>query len=314
MLEMLGETIDEREARIVTVYGEAGLGKTRLMLEFASAVELLPDRIRVFTARAHQEMPSLQFALVRDQFASRFGIQESDSIELKRRKFESGMELFLGAADESRRMAHVVGQLIGLDFSASPYVKPLLGNPRQIRDRAFRYAAEFMRRVTDELPVLVLLEDIHWADDGSLDFADHVTRTCGGARLFVLCLARPTLLERRPSWGEGMSHHQRIDLRPLTKRQSRQLVGEILRQSQNVPEVLREVVVGSAEGNPFYVEELIKMLIEYSKQSDEKLAATLPPDKTNPIAPQECSSTHSAKHWSLSLPQPSLMVIGRRHS
>ena len=59
-----------------------------------------------------------------------------------------------------------------------------------------------------------------------------------------------------------MAHHERIDLRPLTKRQSRQLVEEILRQSESVPEVLREVVVGSAEGNLFYVEELIKMLID----------------------------------------------------
>ncbi|HET9332734.1 MAG TPA: adenylate/guanylate cyclase domain-containing protein [Gemmatimonadota bacterium] len=262
LIEMLRETIDERDPRVVTVFGEAGLGKSRLMFEFASAVELLPDRVRVFTARAHQEMPALQFALVRDLFASRFGIQESDPIDVKRGKFENGMEVFLGPGEESRMMAHIVGQLIGLDFSTSPFVKPLIGNPRQIRDRALRYAAEFMRRVTQELPALILLEDIHWADNGSLDFVDQVTRACEGARMFVLCLARPSLLERRPSWGEGMAHHQRIDLRPLTKRQSRQLVEDILRQSESVPEVLREVVVGSAEGNPFYVEELIKMLID----------------------------------------------------
>ena len=260
--EMLRETLDEGEPRVVTVLGEAGLGKSRLMFEFSSAVELLPDRIRVFTGRAHQEMPTLQFALVRDLFASRFGIQESDTADVKRSKFETGMATFLGTADESRMMAHIVGQLIGFDFSASPHVKPVLGNPRQIRDRALGYATEFMRRVTEELPALVLLEDIHWADDGSLDFVDQVTRACAGARLFVLCMARTSLLERRPAWGEGMEHHVRIELKPLTKRQSRQLVEEILRQSESVPEVLREVVVGSADGNPFYVEELIKMLID----------------------------------------------------
>jgi class 3 adenylate cyclase/tetratricopeptide (TPR) repeat protein len=262
LIEMLRETIEEREPRVVTILGEAGLGKSRLMFEFTSAVELLPDRVRVFAGRAHQEMPTLQFALVRDLFASRFGIQESDSADVKRSKFETGMGVFLGEGEESRMMTHIVGQLIGFDFSASPFVKPVLSNARQIRDRALRYATEFMRRVTAELPALVLLEDIHWADHGSLDFVDHVTRTCAGARLFVLCLARPTLLERRPSWGEGMTHHDRIELRPLTKRQSRQLVEEILKQSESVPEVLREVVVGSAEGNPFYVEELIKMLID----------------------------------------------------
>jgi len=262
LIEMLGETIEEREPRVVTVFGEAGLGKSRLMFEFTSAVELLPERVWMFAGRAHQEMPALQFALVRDLFASRFRIQESDTAEVKRSKFENGMEIFLGAGEESRMMAHVVGQLIGFDFSASPFVKPMLGSPRQILDRALRYAAEFMRRVTEKLPAVVLLEDIHWADNGSLDFVDQVTRACEGARLFVLCLARPSLLERRPSWGEGMAHHEQIDLRPLTKRQSRQLVEEILRQSESVPEVLREVVVGSAEGNPFYLEELIKMLID----------------------------------------------------
>jgi class 3 adenylate cyclase/tetratricopeptide (TPR) repeat protein len=262
LLEMLHETNEEREPRVVTVYGDAGLGKSRLMFEFTSAVELLPERVWMFAGRAHQEMPALQYALVRDLFASRFGIQESDSAEVKRSKFENGMELFLGAGEESRMMSHVVGQLIGFDFSSSPHVKPMLGNPRQIRDRALEYAAEFMRRVTQKLPAVVLLEDIHWADNGSLDFVDQVTRACEGARLFVLCLARPSLLERRPSWGEGMAHHERIDLRPLTKRQSRQLVEDILRHSESVPEVLREVVVGSAEGNPFYLEELIKMLID----------------------------------------------------
>ncbi|HEY7473208.1 MAG TPA: adenylate/guanylate cyclase domain-containing protein [Gemmatimonadota bacterium] len=262
LTEMMRETFDEREPRVVTVFGEAGLGKTRLMFEFMSAVELQPERVWMFAGRAHQEMPALQYALVRDLFASRFGIQESDSAEVKRSKFGNGMEIFLGPGEESRMMAHVLGQLIGFDFSTSPYVRPMLGNARQIRDRALRYAAEFMRRVTQKLPAVVLLEDIHWADNGSLDFVDQVTRACAGARLFVLCLARPSLLERRPSWGEGMEHHDRIDLRPLTKRQSRQLVEEILRQSESVPEVLREVVVGSAEGNPFYVEELIKMLID----------------------------------------------------
>ena len=215
LLELLHETIEEREPRVVTVYGDAGLGKTRLMFEFTSAVELLPERVWMFAGRAHQEMPALQYALVRDLFASRFGIQESDSAEVKRSKFETGMEIFLGAGDESRMMAHVVGQLIGFDFSSSPHVKPMLGNPRLIRDRALEYAAEFMRRVTLKLPAVVLLEDIHWADNGSLDFVDQVTRACEGARLFVLCLARPSLLERRPSWGEGMAHHQRIDLRRI---------------------------------------------------------------------------------------------------
>ncbi len=131
-----------------------------------------------------------------------------------------------------------------------------------MRGRAFHYAAEFFRRVARAAPVLLFLDDLHWADDGSLDFVDQLARECAQAPLLVLCFARPELLERRPAWGEGQQAHARLTLQPLTKRESRQLVEEILRHAQAIPHALRELVVGAAEGNPFYVEELIKMLID----------------------------------------------------
>ena len=84
LIEMLHETIEERQPRVVTVFGEAGLGKSRLMFEFTSAIELLPERVWMFAGRAHQEMPALQFALVRDLFA-RASNPESDTREVKRR-------------------------------------------------------------------------------------------------------------------------------------------------------------------------------------------------------------------------------------
>jgi predicted ATPase len=83
-----------------------------------------------------------------------------------------------------------------------------------------------------------------------------------GTRLLVVCLARSSLYERRPSWGEGQEIHTRINLRPLSRRASRALVGEILQKAGNIPTDLRDLIVERAEGNPFYVEELIKMLIE----------------------------------------------------
>ena len=81
-------------------------------------------------------------------------------------------------------------------------------------------------------------------------------------RLLVVCLARPSLFERRPSWGEGQEIHTQINLKPLSRRASRALVGEILQKAEGVPHELRDLIVEGAEGNPFYVEELIKMLIE----------------------------------------------------
>jgi tetratricopeptide (TPR) repeat protein len=80
--------------------------------------------------------------------------------------------------------------------------------------------------------------------------------------LLIVGAARPSLFERRPYWGEGQTFHTLLELRPLTKRESRQLVSEILKMAGEIPTDLRELIINGAEGNPFYVEELIKMLIE----------------------------------------------------
>ena len=108
----------------------------------------------------------------------------------------------------------------------------------------------------------MLLEDIHWADDSSLDLLRDLGPLIAGARILVICAARPTLFERRPHWGEGPVPALGLDLTPLSPLESRRLVEEILRRIRDLPAELSELIVNSAEGNPYYIEELIKMLIE----------------------------------------------------
>jgi serine/threonine protein kinase/tetratricopeptide (TPR) repeat protein len=264
LTDTLESIFEDGELQAVTVVGDAGLGKSRLLYEFGNWVELLPDTWYVFNGRASESTQGLPYALVRDVFSFRFEIQDSDSPQVAREKLERGMlSMCKGLPeDEVRMRAHFMGQLIGFDYSGSPHVSGIRDDARQIRDRAFHYAAQFFADIARELPVLVYLDDIHWADDGSLDFIDYLTRNCADSPVMVLCLTRPTLLERRPSWGEGRERHTRLSLQPLSKKESRQLVEEILKRARGVPPNLREMVVGGAEGNPFYVEELIKMLID----------------------------------------------------
>ncbi|MET0624260.1 MAG: protein kinase, partial [Pyrinomonadaceae bacterium] len=262
MRDALHTVLEDRELEALTIVGDAGLGKSRLLYEFSSEVELLGEPLQVFNGRAGQRTRGLPFALVRDVFSLRFGINDSDPPPVARERFERGMSELFGDGAEGRMRAHFVGHLAGLDFSSSPHLAGILQDAKQVRGRAFHYAAEFFQRVARTSPVLLLLDDLHWADDGSLDFVDHLARECAQSPLLVLCFARPELLERRPAWGEGQQAHARLNLQPLTKRESRQLVEEILRNAQAIPHALRELVVGAAEGNPFYVEELIKMLID----------------------------------------------------
>src|SRR5205085_7938280 len=95
---------------------------------------------------------------------------------------------------------------------------------------------------------IIVAEDIHWADDESLDVLLHLARTCKAVPLLILCLARPALVERRPQWEQQFDSHETLKLEPLSRESSIALVESILRKAPQVPESLRELVISSAEG------------------------------------------------------------------
>nr|NIV36915.1 AAA family ATPase [Anaerolineae bacterium] len=257
LLNVFQDAMEDAEVRVVTVVGDAGVGKSRLLYEFEKWIELLPEDVWYFTGRATPETEGRPYGLIRRMFAHRFEILESDSAAEVREKFRAGM-----AAALNTDQADLVGQLLGLDFSASPAVRAWLGS-ESFGELATAHLAEYLRAIASE-PTVIFLEDIHWADDSSLDLLDYLVTAVPDTRLLVVCLARPLLYERRPSWGEGRLSHTQIELKPLSRRASRALVGEILQKAGGVPDELRDLIVEGAEGNPFYVEELIKMLIEDS--------------------------------------------------
>jgi predicted ATPase/class 3 adenylate cyclase len=308
MQEALLTAIEDGEGQIITIVGEAGVGKSRLIYEFQNWFELLPQTIYLFTGRSQQESQNQPYALIRDMYAFRFQIQDSDPPDTVRHKFERGItEAFHAPTIQMREVAgnpvdaqdqkgpntpavhesaaglptiqtldseetsisgehvvkaHFIGQLIGYEFSHSPYLKGHLQDPQALYNRAFTYLVDYFSSMSQKATVVLLFEDIHWADDSSLEVLNNLGRHFQNLRVLAVCLARSSLYERRPYWGEGLVYHNRLDLRPLPRRESRLLVDEILQRIERVPDDLREMVIKGTEGNPFYIEELIKMLIE----------------------------------------------------
>ncbi len=249
------DTTEDAEVNVVTVVGDAGMGKSRLVYEFASWIKQQPEKIRYFEGSATQESEAMPYGLIRRIFTHHFDILESDNAREVRRKFRAGMGIFLDSDQ-----VDLVGQLLGLDFFNSPVVQARQGG-ESIKELAIAYLIEYLQALAS-VPAVISLDDIHWADDSSLDLLDYLVTMMPDTRLFVVCLARPTLYERRPSWGEGQEIHSRITLKPLSRRASRNLVAEILQITGGVPSELRDLIVERAEGNPFCIEELIKMLAE----------------------------------------------------
>jgi predicted ATPase/class 3 adenylate cyclase len=276
--------MEEEEGQVVTISGEAGVGKSRLIFEFQNWFELLPQAVRLYQGQAKLETQNIPFSLLRDMFTYRFQIQDSDPPQLVREKIEHGVEAefrerHLARIDKSGGLedqilgigqpgfdgmahAHFIGQLLGFDFSESPYIMELGDDPQAQRNRGMSSLRDYFAAASQAAPVVVFLDDVHWADDSSIDVIKELSRMTAKHPILLICLARPSLYERRPYWGEGQEFHRKMELQPLSKRESRQLVEEILKHVEHVPLELRELVVAGAEGNPFYIEELIKMLIE----------------------------------------------------
>ena len=253
---------EDNELQVVTVLGEAGIGKSRLLYEFQDWLDESFGNVRQFQGRCQQGMSNTPYALLRTVFSWQFKIQDSDSITQVKDKLETGFGEIFGVDEAGKMRTHIIAQLLGFDFSQSSYLIGVLEDPQQLRDRALVYLGEYFQSLAELITVAVLLEDIHWADDSSLDTINHLALNHPTQRILIICVGRKVLLERRQHWGEGQDCHSRLTLKPLSKRESRQLVGEILKKVEDVPLYLREMIVDGAEGNPYYIEELVKMLVE----------------------------------------------------
>ena len=287
--DALRQTAQTGRGRLITILGEAGVGKSRLAREFNRWLESFPAKAVRFQGRTDQRWQEVPHSLWRDVVIDHFGIEESDragTIEEKIGRALAGA-LSRGAREEAlgvgaggqgsvgrgmRERARAIARLVGLgegeDAALDLAVAPSRHPPAAAR--AADLLLDYFVAVAGRSAVtLFFLEDIHWADDDSLALLERLAERAAETPTLILCLARPLLMERRPGWpaiggrppGAPLPGSQ-LPLEPLTEADSRELVLHILRKLPQIPPSLSDLIVRSAAGNPFYVEELVRVLIE----------------------------------------------------
>ena len=261
LLQAVTRARETRHAQALTLVGDAGLGKSRLLREWMAALSTDPAAGQMLAVRSQPDGMLRPWGLLRSLLSTQFGVADTDSADVARSKVMDGLapRFEERGEDHAKRQAQLIGQLSGLDFGDSPHVRGL--DPRSLRDQAFTAFRGYLQAMATRgtAPPVLVVEDLHWADDGSLDLLQHLLAHAAELPLALIMTARPALLTRRPEWG---TPDTLVQLSPLASAQSDELVQSLLQRLDAVPLKLAELIVGQAEGNPYYMEELVRRLID----------------------------------------------------
>ena len=253
-LELLVSTLDrvreERSPQLVTLAGVPGIGKSRLVAELFRTVDEDVAFVRWRQGRSLPYGEGVTFWALAEIVKAEAGILESDTPEL--------------SADKLR---HSVDRVVGDDSEADwvfRHLRPLAGlgeDQAGSQDESFAAWRRFLEVLAEELPLVLVFEDLHWADDALLEFVDGLVDRTHGVPLLVLATARPELLERRPGWGGGKPNALTTSLSPLSDEETAELVGALLDRALIDPQT-EEALLSRAGGNPLYAEQFARALHE----------------------------------------------------
>ena len=251
LLDALSRVRTEGASQLVTLVGVPGIGKSRLVVELSAEVDQEPELIFWRQGRSLPYGEGVTFWALAEIVKAQAGILETDSAEAALEKLRHTVQDVVGDEGEADWIESQLRPLVGLEDEAQP------GGDRQAE--AFGAWRRFFEHLAERSPLILVFEDLHWADDGLLDFVDELVEWASGVRLLVVCIARPELLTRRPGWGGGKPNATTLSLSPLTRDDTARLVAALLEQAV-LPADLQASLLARAEGNPLYAEEYVRML------------------------------------------------------
>lgn len=244
--------VEGRAPRVVTVVGEAGTGKSRLLSDFESWLELRTDEMWVLKGRSMHAHRQAALSLLRAVLVERFGVLDSDPVDVVIEKLVDGLAPAL-----ARTEAEIVARWLGVGAEVGT------GSPgERMTDLATALLVRWLEHLTSSDPLVIVLEDIHWADVESLDVMAALVERLPTARLLVVALTRPVADEHRWPWPPSSAGRCEIALDALPPDLAGDLAREILQRVDALPDDLVDFIATRSDGNPFFAEELVKTLCD----------------------------------------------------
>jgi len=240
-------TARDRRVRLVSITGQGGIGKSRLAWEFLKYIDGLVETVYWHQGRSPSYGSGITFWALGEMVRERAGLAETDDEPTTRERIAETAARWIPDERERRWIEAALLALLGVG-------EPPAGG----QDQLFSAWRTFFERIAADAPVVMVFEDLQWADSGLLAFVDHLVEWSRGVPIYVVALARPELLEARPDWGAGKRNFTSLSLEPLTPEAMRELLAGLV---PGLPGDAVARIVARADGVPLYAVEIVRMLV-----------------------------------------------------
>ena len=289
--DLFHATSRERRPRLVSVIGPGGIGKTRLAWEFLKYVDGLVETVWWHDGRSPAYGDGISFWALGEMVRERCGLVETDDESTTRAKVTETLATHVPDESDRRWIEPALLTLLGIDTGVRS-------------EQLFGAWRTFFERLAATAPVVMVFEDSHFADPGLLDFVDHLMEWSRNVPIYVVTLARPELLEKRPGWGAGKRNFTSLYLDPLPEPAMRELLSGLV---PGLPEHAVRSIMGRAGGIPLYAVETVRMLLAEGRLADEGGAYRPVGDLANLAVPETLTALIASRLDGLGLEDRTLV-------
>jgi class 3 adenylate cyclase/tetratricopeptide (TPR) repeat protein len=285
--DALARAVRDRACVLVSVLGPAGIGKSRLIQEFLHGVDA-----SVLAGRCLPYGDGITYWPVVEMLTASAGISNRDDPGSVRDKLRS----LAGEGPDAEIVVERIGHLIGLEGTTA------------VPEETHWAVRKLLQAMARGRPVVVVVEDLHWAEPALLDLIEHVADLARDAPILLVCPARPELLDERPGWGGGKLNATSFLLEPLSETETEQLLANLLGHG-DLPQAVRSRITDAAEGNPLFVEQMVGMLIDDGILEDREGAWILVGDEGRVAVPASIKALVEARIERLPEPERTTMQL-----
>jgi tetratricopeptide (TPR) repeat protein len=278
--DVVARAIEFAAPQLVTIVGNQGTGKTRLINELIDELPRSGDRaVRVLHGAAERDADAkpIRLAAIASLLRDRFEMTPHPD-DATRLRFAHEIKDVLGDGQVAE-MLHLIGGYVGLDYAPTPFLRAITDSPRQRAELARTALRRFLELDAGKGALVLVLDDLQWADDDTLALVHELAVGLGGSPVVILAAARPEMLVRSASWGEGAIEHARIDVRNLEPEDADAMFRNLLVRCAEIPDDTVQDAVEMTGGNPAFLEQLVRLFLHNGTIDVANGTWRLDPDK-----------------------------------